>query len=431
GAANDAERGNGGTGAEAPSRRPQKVVLMIVEPDAPAQEPPPPQHFDALKISAFRLLLVGSVATGLAQQMQWVASGFLVYDLTGSAWLLGLTGLFRAAPVFLFSLIGGALADAVDRRKVMLFCQSLAAAVSAGVALLAWSGALEVWHLYAATFLTAVSSALFNPTRMAMTPYLVPRNLLTNAVTFNTVAQQTSQLLGPAAAGIALAAFHGRGAFALCSAAFAISVAASIGLPSNKAAADGAPRSRTEHLAGGLHFVRAEPIMIGLLVMDWGVNILTGGVRTLMPVFAKDVLMVGPDGLGVLSGAPGLGAILGVIATLRLYSAILVAFSLSTWFPLSVLLLAGVGYFDSFAMVMRNTMILMITPDALRGRVQSVVQMVTATGPALAGVLSGAVASAFGAGAALALGGALSLALVGLVHLRIPAVWRFRSRDEG
>ncbi|MBI4496970.1 MAG: MFS transporter [Chloroflexi bacterium] len=393
---------------------------------------------DALRYPAFRLLWGGTLAASLAQQVQWVASSYLVYEITGSPFLLGLTGLFRALPLFLFSLAGGALADAVDRRKLLLITQSAATLISAGLTLLALESGLEVWHLYAATFLTASTSALFNPSRMALVPRRVPPAVLMNAVTFNTVAQQSSMLVGPVLAGLIVGAWGAAGAYGLCALGFGISVAASIGLPGGASPAGRERPGSLASVAAGVRFVGKQPALMALLALDFGVTFLAA-YRFIMPVFAKDILGVGPEGLGLLLAAPGAGALVGsvsvialgnvrhkgalVLGTTALFGLGVIAFSGSTWVPLSVALAALLGYLDSVSVITRNTIILLMTPDALRGRVQSVVQIVVQGSPALAGLQVGTVAALIGAAPALALGGLLCLGMVGLVRLRVPALW--------
>jgi MFS family permease len=386
------------------------------------------QAFVALAFSDYRRFALALVLTQMGAQLLQTATLWQVYLMTGSALLLGLTGLARGIPHIALSLVGGVIADRVNRVRLIQIGQLLNAALTVALGLLTLTGLVEIWHLYLITSLNAGFTALTQPARSAMIPRLVPQGNLVNAVALNSTIQQLSQIVGPAVSGAAIAAFDLGPTYLINGLAYLVGVIAmaQIQTPSTPPATDVSPwRSLME----GLDFVREKPVIVSLLALDVG-QTLFASYRALLPIFA-DLLGVGPEGYGLLSAAPGVGSLLGATSMLSLgdmrykglytvfgvlaNSIALVVLAVSSWFPLSLLAAALLGTTNSVQMIPRNSAILAITPDPLRGRVESFRSMLAGGAPPLGYTLSGALAAALGAPLALILGAAACAAAVGVI----------------
>lgn len=388
------------------------------------------QAFGALEFADYRQFSLALVVTQMGAQLLQTATLWQVYQLTGSALLLGLTGLARGVPHIALSLVGGVIADRVNRVRLIQVGQVLNAALTVALGVLTITGAVEVWHLYAVTFLNAGFTALTQPARSAMIPRLVPQGNLVHAVALNSTIQQLSQIIGPAASGAAIAAFDLGPTYLLNGLAYFVGVIAmaQIRTPATPEATDLSPwRSLME----GLDFVREKPVIVSLLGLDVA-QTLFGSYRALFPVFA-DMLGVGPEGYGLLSAAPGVGSLLGATSMLSLgdmrYKGLytvfgvlanavaLVVLAVSPWFGLSLVASALLGTTNSVQMIPRNSAILAITPDPLRGRVESFRSMLAGGAPPLGYTWSGGLAAAVGAPLALIIGAVACAAAVGLIGL--------------
>ncbi len=382
----------------------------------------------SLRYPSYGFLFTLSLFATTAQQMRQTQNFYQVYELSGSAFLLGLTGLAQGVPIFALGLFGGTLADFVDRKKLLLITNigNLLVAVTLGI--LTLRGAIEVWHILLATALTSALNIILNPTRMALISHLVPRSHLTNAVSLNSSASQASHFVGPMLGGLSLA-WMSTGHAYLFNALFYIPALAAIifikARPADKTARE---QFSPSSLLGGVKFLFSEPIILTLVLLDF-VVIGFGYYRPLLPVFAKDILFVGPTGFGMLSSAPAVGGILGTITLLAIgdvkgkgllalwsflgYALALGAFALSTSFPLSLVLLGAMGLANSLQAVMRQTSFHLLTPDHLRGRAFSVFNMFSQGANSLGATEVGFVAALLGAPGSLLFGCAVG----GLVTL--------------
>jgi len=394
----------------------------------------------ALAYRDYRRFAASLLLTSLGAQLVQTAILWQVYELTGSALLLGLTGVARAVPHMILSLVGGVIADRLDRVRLIQIGQLANALLVIALAALTLTGAVAPWHLYLVTFLNSAFTALTQPARTALLPSLVPRANLVNAVALNATIGQTSQIVGPALAGIAIASVDLGATYALNGAVYLAAMVAIIGVRPPAIAGSAVASAWTSFLEG-LRFVRGKPVIVSLLVLDMGATIL-GSYRALLPILA-DRLGVGAGGYGVLSAAPGVGALLGAAAILSLgdmrykgmytlygvlaYCGALVVLALSPWFMLTLVAAALLGTTNAVQMIPRNSAILAISPDALRGRVEAFRSMLAGGGPPLGYALSGALAAAFGVPLALIAGAAACAALVAGVgitrrELRDPAL---------
>ena len=375
--------------------------------------------FAALAYPDFRRFSASLMLTSLGAQFVQTAVLWQVYELTGSALLLGLTGLARAIPHVVLSLVGGVIADRLNRKRLIQAGQVVNGLLVLALAALTISGTVELWHLYAVTALNAAFSAATQPARMALIPRLIPTRLLVNAIGLNATIQQTAQIVGPAVAGLAIGSIGLGWGYALTGAAYAAAMAALVRLRT-----PAIPPESTEgpwqSFVEGMAFVRSKPVIISLLMLDvW--QTLFGGFRALLPIFA-DQVGAGATGYGLLSAAPGVGSLIGSGFILSLgdmrykgvysvagvlgYCVSMVLLAASPWFALTFVACALSGAMNSVQMIPRNTAILAMSPDALRGRVEAFRSMLAGGAPPLGFALAGAAAAALGAPMAV-LGGAL------------------------
>jgi len=363
-----------------------------------------------------------------------------VFALTRSEAALGAIGLAQFVPAFALTLLGGMAADAYDRRTVMRLAQ-LPYLVSAGLLFWAtWQGSISVPLLYAAVFANAVSFAFDSPARQAFLPTLVSLEAFPRAVTLASTAAALAFATGPALGGILIAAAGIEAAYA----AYGVLVAANlIGLafvrPLREIHERRAPSWQA--VREGLAFVRRSPVVLGCMALDMFAVIL-GGATALLPVFANEILQVGPRGYGLLTSALEIGALaMSVVLLLRrpvgragpallvavaIYGLATIGFGLSRSFPLSVALFMLAGAADQVSVVMRQTTIQLTTPDALRGRVSAVNMLFIAASNQLGAVESGFLAAATSATFAVVFGGIGCLLVVAWTAWKIPELRRYR-----
>lgn len=361
----------------------------------------------------------------MGAQIQTVALGWLVYSLTGSAAQLGGIGLARAVPIIVLSLFGGALADQMDRRRLLLVSQSVLALFSAALALAVSLDMTSVPMLYGFAVITAAASAFDGPARQALIPSLVPRDRLANALTLNILTNNTASVLGPAVGGFVLGAFGAQACFWLDAGTFCIVVVALL-MMRTRPVVEARPRRGLAAAIDGLRFVRERAILWQLMVVDFLATLLVSTVG-LLPIFAEDVLNVGPQGLGLLYAAPSAGAFVGaaiyatrpvasrpgrmVVGSVIGYGLMLTGFGLAPSFSLALVFLALAGAMDSVSMATRHVTMQLASPDAYRGRVSSLSSVFSAGGPRLGQFQSGMTASLVGPQLAM-IGGGLACVLM-------------------
>jgi MFS family permease len=381
--------------------------------------------------------------------MQSTAQGYLVYQLTSSPLALGLLGFSFALPMLLLPPLGGVIADRVERLQVLRLTNACWIVITLALAALTWLGRVEFWHILLLSFLSAATLAFDNPTRQALVPDLVPRADLLSAISLNSVAFTGASLLGPALAGQILffSADLYRGAAvvfslnALSYLAVLVPVLVWIRVPPRRAqgAPGGPPASIGADLIEGLRYVKAHRPLVLLLSLTAVTSVFGRSFGQLLPVFARDVLRVGPDGLGLMYSAPGAGTLLGgaalaAIGTVRsrrrlvagatvAFTLTIFGFALSRSYPLSLALLFAGGVAGTVAAATIATLLQAQSPGRLRGRVMSL-QTLTIIGMSpLGALLSGALATAMPAPLAVSLAAALILVFLAAVVLTQPA-WK-------
>lgn len=406
-------------------------------------QPPPNDSFAALRFPDFRRFITGHFLASLGTQMQTVAVGWYLYERTGSALALGGVGLAQVLPIILLTLPAGHLADRFDRRKLLMLTIGMQSMVSFGLAAVAHvNGAVAL--LYALLVLNGIARAVVAPARDSLGPQLLPVELLGNGATWRSGLFQLSSVLGPASAGFTIALSHSATpAFVLTGATLA--VFAVMLIPVKPRAYAAARRGMTwESLLAGVHFIREQRILMATITLDL-FAVLLGGATMLLPVFAKDILHVGPRGLGWLMAAPSIGAMIVTVPLARNpmqragrallwavsgFSIATIAFGLSRSFMLSLALLALLGGFDMVSVVIRSTLMQVLTPDELRGRVGAINALFIGTSNELGGFESGAAAALLGPVRAVVLGGIGSFFVVGIVARIWPEVRKFGALVE-
>jgi MFS family permease len=383
----------------------------------------------------------------IGSQIQRVAITWQVYELTEDAFKLGLLGLCRFVPVVLFGIAGGVIADRGDRRRTLMFAQAALLLMSLGLAALTIAGSITLVMIYVFTIAAATVEGVSNPTRQALIPLVVPKHDFPAASTMNILAFQMAMVTGPAIGGVIIATM-GVGAAYIVDAVSFIAVIIAVLLMNTR------PPRITLSMGGfaaaleGLQFLRRTPVLLGVMAADF-VATFFGACTTLMPIFAEDVLGVGPSGLGFLLSAPAAGAVsvaailsvarlpdragLGVLVSIAIYGACLIGFGMSTSFALSLLFLAGTGASDVVSATLRHATRNLLSPDELRGRVASLYRTMAVGGPQLGEFRAGVTATFTGAGPAVALGGVATVAAAGIIGYIWPAVTRYRfsaSPDE-
>jgi len=359
-----------------------------------------------------------------------VAIAWQVYEITDSPFQLGLTGLFRALPVMLLSLPGGVLADRVDRRKLLIVTQTLAALLSLALALLTSSGQIRVWHIYAVTFLSGAVGIFDAPARTAMIPALVSAEQLASAYALNITWRQIATLGGPFIGGVVISALGLSPAYFIDAVSFlAVIICLAFMRREVKPAID-KKESALESVRAGFNFIRENSMILALMGMDTCVQFF-GAYRSMMPAFAKDILGAGPVELGALLGVPALGALAGsgvvlaagnprrkgklIIFVTLLYTAGLICFALSRSLSLSLVIVFFLGLVDAIGETLRDTLIQLATPDRMRGRVKSFDQVFMSAGTYVGHAQMGTAATFIGVPGALILGGCIGSAAVLLV----------------
>ncbi|HUK42792.1 MAG TPA: MFS transporter [Candidatus Acidoferrales bacterium] len=389
-------------------------------PKALENEPAGRTPIGALRHRDFSIYWAGSVVSQVGTQFTTVAMAWQIYELTNSPLQLGLLGLARAAPMLALLLFGGLLADAVNRRHLMMATQIAQMGVSASLALMTLAGMVSPAVLYVASLFLALFSALEQPARTAIIPNLVPRSDLSNALALSGVQRYLATIVGPSLAGLLLA----RSGAMFCYTVDAVSwlaMLAALLIMRPLAQATGGRRAITmQALREGVEFVWTHPVILSMMALDFGQNFFGSG-RALLPIYAKDILAVGPQGLGLLYSATSAGAVLmgtvmsmraqvrragaWVIVSVSFYGIFMMLFGVSHFFWFSFLMLASAGAANTVSFVLRNTINQVLTPDEIRGRVTSVNSMFTNTGPQLGQFEAGALASLIGPVAATAVGG--------------------------
>jgi MFS family permease len=393
----------------------------------------------ALTYRDFRVMWTGACISSIGTWMQKVAQSWLVLTITGSPFYLGLDAMLGELPLLLFTLVGGVVADRIDRRKILLTSQYIQLSTAAALALLVYFNVVHVWHILTLSFITGTAQAFGGPAYQSLLPSLVAKNDMPNAIALNSTQFNIARIIGPLLAGVALVAFGSAICFALNAASFLVVIASLYALhivhqpPATT-------ESMVREMKGGFTFVRRDQAILTLAFLVFFTTLLASPVLTLLPVIARDVFRQDATGYTWLMAFSGAGSVVGalVVAWLGrfphmgrtlltiqvLLGLVLAAFGASRVLPLSYALL----FFGSVALLMVFSMLMslvqLIAPNAMRGRVMSIFMMGMRGGNSLGSLTSGALANATSAPTALMVSGLGLSVVAGLVAWRGKAVWK-------
>ena len=372
------------------------------------------------------------------QWIQQVTLGWLVYELTGSSMLLGVLNGLRALPFLVTGPMAGVAADRMDRKKLLLRTQwvLIVTAVIMGVAVA--SPLLHVWHIFVFTLITGIAWTFSEPVRQSMIPSVVPKAELANAIALNSGGFNLMKIIGPALGGAMIALFGAAGNFFVQALAYIGVLVMIYWMHVPPTPAEARRSSALSNLKEGFAYVWSTPAVLALMALAYVPRIFAVPYQTLMPVFQKDVLGVGPEGLGLLMAAPGLGAVLAVlilasagsrlkrqglflVGSIIVLGLFLILFSQITFFPLALIALVAVGIFQMLFLASTATLLQLIVPDQLRGRVMSLYMLDRGFMPAGA-LFAGVAAHFIGAPLTVATMGAIVIILALMVAWWVPAI---------
>jgi MFS family permease len=401
---------------------------MSVPINAPA---PAPSGASLLQHRSFALFWCARTSTTAAYQMQAVAVGWQIYDLTDNPLDLGIVGLVQFFPVVVLSLVIGQIADRYDRRGLVRTCQVIKALCATALAVGTAAGWLNREAIFAILFVTGTARAFETPTMHTLVPSIVPQALLPRAIAASATAQQTAIICGPAIGGL-LYAFGAVTVYAVCTAVFVAAAVLVSMVRTTLAKQDRKPIS-LESVFAGFSYIRSREVLFGVISLDM-FAVLLGGVTALLPIYARDILETGPWGLGLLRSAPAVGALLMsttlsrfsishragrlLFASVAAYGAAISLFGLSTSLPLSLVALASYGAADAISVVIRHSLVQTRTPNEMLGRVMAVNSMFTGTSGTLGEFRAGVMAAWWGAVPAVLIGGAGAL-VVTFIWMRL------------
>lgn len=398
--------------------------------------------FASFQHADFRWMWSGQLISEAGSQMQLVAISWHIYILTRSAVALGMISLARLVPLFIFSLVGGVYADAHDRRKILLTTQSSMMILAGVLAFVNDLGAISVALIYVISAALAVATSFDSPAWQAMIPNLVPKEHLMNALSLNNIMRHTATIAGPALAGFVIAWKGVSAVYLINMASFVAVLAAVIRMKTPAQVRLGMSRVTLPAMREGIQFVLRSEVLFSTTLLDF-FSTFFSSATALLPIFAKDILLVGPQGLGILHAGRSVGGIIAatgmsfmgnvrkkgrlVLYAVTIYAAATVIFGGSRWFILSFLALMLVGAGDTVSAIMRQNIRQMETPDHLRGRMYSVTQLFFLGGPHLGNLEAGVVAALIGAPWSVITGGMANLLYVGIAAKKYPTLRKYES----
>lgn len=400
-------------------------------------------RFAAFRSSSYTRFFLCRFLAAFATQIVSVSVGWQMYDVTGNALYLGLIGLFQFLPSLLLILVTGSVADRYNRRAIVAACLLLAALCTAALLFLTVTHSFSPWPVFAILVVFGIERAFMGPAVQSLAPNLVPEKDLPNAIAWNSSSWQTASILGPVAGGL----LYGASAVAAYSTALVFMLGAmvliiSIPKPAQRTAASKAVNWTT--ILAGFRFISTEKVVLGAISLDL-FAVLLGGAVALMPIFARDVLDLGPWGLGLLRAAPGIGAIvvavllaaypirkhagLAMFGGVALFGIATVIFGLSqtVWLSIAALMLMGAS--DMISVYVRESLIMLWTPDEVRGRVNAVNMVFVGASNELGEFRAGTMAHVVGAVPAVVIGGFGTLAVAVIWALGFPKLRKIDNLD--
>jgi len=396
--------------------------------------------FKAFQYRDFRLMWVGACTSSVGTWMQIVAQGWLIYRLSHSAFLLALDQFLAGIPIFLFSLIGGVVADRTERRKILLVSQYIQMASAGILTVLVGTGMVQVWQILCLSFVSGLAQAFGGPAYQALIPTLVERDDMPNAIALNSIQFNLAVTVGPALAGITLARLGEKWCFGLNALSFLAPIV-SLSMISARFLPEKSTESIFGSLKQGIQFVRRQGSMVALIVLAFCMAALSMPMRTYIPVFVKDIFHRGPETYGTLLSLMGVGSICGSLAVAGLgnisnkgrfaltmlicLGAGISGFSLSKFLPVSYVMLVVVGASMMAVFATVTSLVQLIVTNEMRGRVMSVYNCAFRGGMPMGNLVSGWLVPAFTAPVVLGVNGVLLVLLAAyflLVERRVAAL---------
>lgn len=411
----------------------------------------PPRHdpYASLRIKDFRLFVSARFFLTVATQMQGVIVGWQIYQITGDPLALGMVGLAEALPFMTVILYAGHLADIISRKKIILIALSgfLACSILLLLFTLHLSSVLDTLGalpIYGIICLTGVARGFAGPSFSAFLAQLVSRDLYSGAAAWNTTVWQTAAVSGPAIGGLLYGYFGIQTAYGVVAALIVVSLLCITGIAARPLTLSEKKETLRERLASGVRFVFGNQVFLGALSLDL-FAVFFGGAVALLPIFADEILHVGPQGLGLLRAAPALGAVLmglflahrppmeGAGRYLLLcvagFGLCMIAFALSTSFYFSLAVLALSGALDAVSVVIRSTIMQLLTPDDMRGRVSAVNSVFIGSSNEIGSFESGVAARLLGLVPSVVFGGSMTLLVVGVTAKIAPRLRQLDLRE--
>jgi predicted MFS family arabinose efflux permease len=393
--------------------------------------------FRAFSYRDFRLQWSGAFTSSIGTWIQQTAMSWLVLELTHDPFYLGLNEFLATAPFLIFSLVGGVVADRIDRRKILLTSQYLQLTSALALALLAWSGIISIWHILPISFLTGVVQSFGGPAYQALVPTLVAKKDLPNAIALNSIQFNLARVIGPVIGGSAFRIFGGTTLYsaALCfglnGLSFVAVIATLLMLGVRQIPRTGSSNMQSD-MRGGLNFVLGHKILLSLTILAFFASFFGFQLVTFLPFFARNVFRVGVEGYSGLLTVSGAGAVVGALVAawmgdvkqkgrralvmLILFGVVMVVYSLTknVWMAYPLVFLSGLSMLTIFAMM--NSLVQLLVTDEMRGRVVSIYMLAFRGGMPLGSLVTGKLLEHYNPGYVLAIEGAL-LSLIALLFL--------------
>ena len=400
-------------------------------------------RFEAFSYPAYRNFWIARFLSAFSINMIAVAVGWQIYDLTRDPLDLGLIGLSQFAPAVLLVLVTGAAADRFGRKLIMLLSETAFFMVALGLFLLTWHGLTSPVPVFALLVLMGTARAFYGPATSSLVVNLVPERVFPNAVSWSSSSWQVASIVGPVAGGL----LYGAGPLAPYGMALVFLAVAIFFLTKIPAVevSHGEEEDKKSQIFAGFKFIFAQPVVLGAISLDL-FAVLLGGAVALLPVFARDVLELGPWGLGLLRAAPGIGAVvmaaylasvpirdhagLFMFVGVALFGVFTLTFGLSSVAWLSILSMMLLGAADMISVQVRETLIQLWTPDAVRGRVNAVNGLFVGASNELGEMRAGAMAALIGAVPAVVFGGIGTIFVAGIWAYAFPALRKIRYLDR-
>lgn len=402
-------------------------------------------RFAALRYRDFRILWIALLISNIGSQMQFAAINWHIFVITHSAIALGLVGLSRFLPIVIFALFSGAVADAHNRRVILFITQTVLTTLSFILAFATFARVVSPLIIYSITALSSVAYAFDSPPRQAIIPSLVHRDHLSNAMSLNVIMFQISMVVGLALSGFVIKIFGIGSVYFINAVSFLAVIVALIMMRSSGEIEGKQSKVTLKAIFEGLIFIKSKTIIWSTMLLDF-FSTFFSSANSLLPIFAENILHVGPVGFGFLYAAQSLGAVIAgyvmafvgkirnqgklLLLGVCIYALATIIFGLSKFVWLSFLALLLVGAGDSISSILRNTIRQILTPDYIRGRMMSINMIFYMGGPQLGEFEAGMLAGAIGAPLSVVVGGIATIAVVGLVAIKIPILRKYSGGNN-